>query len=143
MVIFLNDILSSIRREFSCDELKQLTATAYPRTIPDSGAQQTASAKPEPVCPYDEARHLMLARHLAVQPDTKVACRHPAAKTKVMCSFDLSLRPSLGILGHLAKLRDLQQLGWEVVINFEDVLTHMTTPNVSLVCAKVSKVQLA
>jgi len=137
VVKFLNGILDPIRREFSSDERKTLTATAYPppaaqtQTAPTELRNGLASRAAVASSATVQDRLAKACRNLSVDPDHAKLTPYVEKTCSVLWELDLNSRPSISILGHLGKVRDFLDIGWSVVINCNDIMTHLNGGSVS------------
>ena len=140
-VIFLNKLLDSIRKEFNSREMKQIIARAYPKTlqnliprpmIPTSGKPQVVE-EPEVLFNINtEKRLALLKRNLLQCPPEYIICEIINKKYKILWEVNVTDKPSIDILVHLAKIRDFVSIDCNVTILVNDVLSHLNGGEVSL-----------
>ena len=128
VVLFLNGLLDSIRKEFQSDDLKTLASQAYPLTIRDT--ETLSDSKKEDVGSSLSAEDCKmkveaLRRNLSVVPEDDLLFRLASGKHHVLWQVDVTSRPTVSLLGHVAKIRDFLDLGWEVTVSGEDILSHL------------------
>ncbi|KAF2357140.1 Aminoacyl-tRNA synthetase class Ic, partial [Trinorchestia longiramus] len=128
VVVFLNNLLDSIRAEFNSSELRELTLLAYPPAVShpqrDTTRQDTVSKVTLDSTLSTETKISIISKHLVETP----SCRLNALvdkKCNVLWQVEATEKPSISILGHLAKVRDFLNVGWNVIIAVKDIQTHL------------------
>ncbi|XP_018023049.1 tyrosine--tRNA ligase, cytoplasmic [Hyalella azteca] len=128
VVLFLNNLLESIRAEFKQPHLKDLTDLAYPASIdhPKNASQLpgATSKTPSSSSMSKETKLKTVSQQLSEMPSLDLADLLDK-KCHVLWELDVTDRPSISILGHLAKIRDFLSVGWTVTIAVHDIQSHM------------------
>lgn len=129
IIKFLNVLLDHIRKKFEAPELQELTRMAYPLSSEMSASTQAvcnASIKEElPInsLSLHDRLHLM-SKNLAHAPPTTLndALNH---SPHVLWTVPVTGRPDVGLLGHIAKIRDFVTAGCHVTVLASDILSHL------------------
>lgn len=135
VVIFLNGLLDSIRKDFDCQELKELSEVAYPNVIGAAASESVSSSLADRSSTGSsiplESRLATVSQNLALPVDPRV---RSIIDKKCTCLWEVDVndRPTISILGHIAKLRDFLSIGWDVIVNVNDVMSHLNGGQVSL-----------
>lgn len=128
IIKFLNILLDHIRKKFEAPELQELAKMAYP-------VCSEVSHSTPPVCnastkqltveglSLNDRLHLM-SRNLAQSPPTTLntSLNH---SPHVLWTVPVTGRPSVGLLGHIAKIRDFLAAGCQVTVLASDILSHL------------------
>ena len=130
----LNGLLDFIRKEFQSEELKDLSSTAYPIAVQDPSTDKVANNIDRlPLTGTSKScgelmeivtRNLVLPVPITLTSVVDKMCT-------VLWEVDVTDRPTISILGHLAKIRDFLDIGWNVIVNVNDVISHLNGGQIS------------
>ncbi|XP_042210627.1 tyrosine--tRNA ligase, cytoplasmic-like isoform X2 [Homarus americanus] len=131
VIKFLNKLLEHIRKEFEKPELQELVKRAYPLSSQVQVCPAAHEAKK-----FGEAKELtieglslddrvnLMSKNLALTPPSTLNTAFNYSP-HVLWTVPITRRPELGMLGHIAKVRDFLAAGCHVTVVTSDIISYL------------------